>query len=87
MGGGVRPIAYVYDSPPGKQTFISAQLRREAKRWYSGRMAGLTTLEITQDAPEGFYTPTGAESNLFARPLKLRLSQRLKAPGEPSDSR
>jgi hypothetical protein len=44
-----------YDSPPGKQTFISAQLRREAKRWYTGKMAGLTVPELIQDAPEGLY--------------------------------
>ena len=54
-------LAGAYDLPPGKQTFISAQLRREAKRWYTGRMTGLTTPEITQDAPDGFYTPTGAK--------------------------
>lgn len=53
-----------YELPPGKQTFISVLLKREAKRWYTGRMAGLTTSEIIQDAPEGLYTPTGAESCL-----------------------
>ncbi|RNF93000.1 hypothetical protein EFK07_04805 [Pseudomonas putida] len=54
-------LARAYDLPPGKQTFISAQLRREAKRWHTGRMAGLTTPEITQDAPEGLYMSTGTE--------------------------
>lgn len=54
-------LAGAYDLPPGKQTFISAQLRREAKRWYSGRIAGLTALEIIQDAPESLYAPTKTE--------------------------
>jgi hypothetical protein len=54
-------LAGAYDSPPGKHTFISAQLKREAKRWYTARMAGLTALEIAHDAPEGLYTPAGAD--------------------------
>ena len=48
-------LAGAYDLLPGKQTFISAQLRREAKRWYTGKMAGLTVPELIQDAPEGLY--------------------------------
>lgn len=48
-------LADGYDLPPGKQTFISAQLRREAKRWYRGRVAGLTFPELIQSAPEGIY--------------------------------
>lgn len=54
-------LAGASELPPGKQTFISAQLRREAKRWYSGRIAGLTALEIIQDAPESLYAPTKTE--------------------------
>ena len=54
-------LAGAYELSPGKQTFISAQLRREAKRWYSGRIAGLTALEIIQDAPESLYAPTNTE--------------------------
>lgn len=41
--------------PAGKQTFISAQLRREAERWYRGREAGLTFPELIQSAPTGLY--------------------------------
>lgn len=44
-----------YELPPGKQTFISAQLRREAERWHRGREAGLTFPELIQDAPAGLY--------------------------------
>lgn len=54
-------LAGAYDLPPGKQTFISAQLRQEVERWYRGREAGLTSLELIQDAPEGLYEPAGAE--------------------------
>ena len=50
-----------YDLPRGKQTFISAQLRREAKRWYSGMMAGLTVPELIRAAPEGLYKPAEAD--------------------------
>lgn len=48
-------LAGAYDLPPGKQTFISAQLRREAERWYRGRVAGLTFPELLQNAPAGLF--------------------------------
>ena len=48
-------LAGAYELPPGKQTFVSAQLRQEAERWYRGREAGLTFLELIQDAPIGLY--------------------------------
>lgn len=44
-----------YDLPPEKQTFISASLRREAKRWHTGRMWGLAVPKLLQGAPEGLY--------------------------------
>lgn len=54
-------LAGAYDLPPGKQTFISALLKREAKRWYTGRMAGLTTPELIQNAPKGIYNLAGTD--------------------------
>jgi hypothetical protein len=44
-----------YDLAPGKQTFISALLRHEAKRWHTGMMAGVTAPALIQDAPVGLY--------------------------------
>lgn len=55
-----------YELPPGKETFISAQLKREAKRWYTERMAGRTTHEILQDAPERLYTPTETDNKTYS---------------------
>jgi hypothetical protein len=48
-------LAGAYDLPRGKQTFISAQLRREAKRWHAGRVAGLTVPQLIQSASEALY--------------------------------
>lgn len=48
-------LAGAYELPPGKQTFISAQLRREAERWHRGREVGLTLPQLIQDAPIGLY--------------------------------
>jgi len=48
-------LAGAYDRPPGKQTFISASLRREAKRWHTGMMSGVTAPELIQSAPESLY--------------------------------
>lgn len=53
-------LARAYDLPPGKQTFISAMLKREAKRWYSASLAGLTVPTIMASAPEGLYETTGS---------------------------
>lgn len=57
-------LAGAYDLPPGKQTFISAVLKREAKRWYAQMMVGVTVPMIIRDALEGLYEPAGA--NLLA---------------------
>lgn len=48
-------LAGAYDLPPGKQTFISARLKREAQRWYESRIAGMTVPQLIQDAPAGLY--------------------------------
>ncbi|PTT99936.1 hypothetical protein DBR45_25350 [Pseudomonas sp. HMWF031] len=48
-----------YHLPPGKQTFISACLRREAKRWHTGMISGLTVAELIETAPEVIYKPAG----------------------------
>ncbi|MNG96676.1 hypothetical protein D3C79_557530 [compost metagenome] len=52
-------FAGAYELPPGKQTFISAQLRREAERWHTGREADLTFPKLIQDAPIGLYELAG----------------------------
>ncbi|MNP15811.1 hypothetical protein D3C76_1081820 [compost metagenome] len=54
-------LAGAYDLPPGKQTFISAALRREAKRWRTGMMGGLTAPAIIQSAPEDLYNLAGTD--------------------------
>jgi hypothetical protein len=43
-----------YNLPPGKQTFISSQLKREARRWHEGRRMGRLVSELIAEAP-GFY--------------------------------
>ncbi|MBW3505722.1 hypothetical protein [Pseudomonas sp. NKUCC02_KPG] len=48
-------LAGAYDLPPGKQTFISAVLKREAQRWYRGKINGLTLPRLIQEAPAGLY--------------------------------
>jgi hypothetical protein len=48
-------LAGAYDLPPGKQTFVSSQLRKEAKRWHEGRMSGLTFSELIAGAPDGLF--------------------------------
>lgn len=53
-------LADAYDLPPGKQTFISTLLKREAKRWYSASLAGLSVPTIMASAPEGLYESTGS---------------------------
>ncbi|GLZ88706.1 hypothetical protein Pres01_47570 [Metapseudomonas resinovorans] len=50
-------LAEAYDIPPGKQTHISAQLRREAQRWHDGALAGLTAPELIEAGPQGLYSP------------------------------
>ncbi|MDT4882376.1 hypothetical protein FQZ97_1183210 [compost metagenome] len=50
-------LADAYDTPPGKQTHISTQLRREAQRWHDGTLAGLTAPELMQAALKGIYSP------------------------------
>ena len=43
-----------YDLPPGKHTFISSQLKREAKRWHEDSQQGKLVSELTAGAP-GLY--------------------------------
>ncbi|MFJ4352251.1 hypothetical protein ACIPZ5_15280 [Pseudomonas sp. NPDC089428] len=50
-------LASAYDLPPGKQTFISARLKREAQRWHEGRIAGMPFHKLRQQAPAGLYQP------------------------------
>ncbi|WP_271410039.1 hypothetical protein [Pseudomonas sp. Q1-7] len=57
-------LAEVYDTPPGKQTHISAQLRREAQRWHDGALAGLTARELIGSRNSGLYGPQPDEGNL-----------------------
>ena len=52
-------LAQEYDLPPGKQTFISARLKREAKRWHEGKLSGLKLFELVASAPAGLYEPSG----------------------------
>lgn len=44
-----------YELPAGKQTFISALLRREAQRWHTGKMNGLTAPQLIAGAYSGIY--------------------------------
>lgn len=39
-------LAGAYDIPPGKQSYISTGLRREAQRWHDGALAGRTSQEL-----------------------------------------
>lgn len=39
-------LAGAYDIPPGKQSYISTGLRREAQRWHDGALAGLTAQDL-----------------------------------------
>ncbi len=52
-------LAGAYELPPGKQTFVSARLKREAQRWHEGRIAGMSFEELLQQAPAGLYQPGG----------------------------
>ncbi|WP_141744297.1 hypothetical protein [Pseudomonas sp. NBRC 111120] len=52
-------LAEEYDLPKGKQTFISARLKREAKRWHEGKLSGLKVSELLATAPAGLYEPNG----------------------------
>jgi hypothetical protein len=44
-----------YDLPPGKHTFISSRLRREAKRWHEARQQGKLISELIAEAHESLY--------------------------------
>jgi len=44
-------LAGEYDLAPGKQTFISSQLKREAKRWHEGRLQDKLVSELVAGAP------------------------------------
>lgn len=50
-------LASAYDLPPGKQTFISARLKREAQRWHEGRIAGMNFQDLLHQAPSNLYHP------------------------------
>lgn len=44
-----------YEAPPGKHSFLSPLLRREAKRWHDGMRSNATSLQLITGAPEGIY--------------------------------
>ncbi|MFV2950222.1 hypothetical protein, partial [Pseudomonas japonica] len=48
-------LADSYNLAPGRQTFISAALKREAKRWHEGKLKGLTELTLREHGPAGLY--------------------------------
>lgn len=48
-------LTHEYDLPPGKHTFISSQLRREAKRWHEAKLQDKLVPELIAGAPE-LYT-------------------------------
>lgn len=48
-----------YGLPPGKQTFTSSRLKREAQRWHDGKLSGQTVSELISRAPEGIFGLTG----------------------------
>lgn len=48
-------LEHEYDLPPGKHTFISSQLRKEAKRWHEAKLEGKVVSELIAGAPE-LYT-------------------------------
>ncbi|WP_313043365.1 hypothetical protein [Pseudomonas sp.] len=48
-------LVHKYELPPGKHTFISSHLRREAKRWHEARLGGELVSELLAGAPE-LYT-------------------------------
>lgn len=48
-------LAGAYEILPGKQTYISTQLRREAQRWHDGALAGLTAPALIQADRRGLY--------------------------------
>ncbi len=49
-------LAGAYDLPPGKQTFISALLRREAQRWHDGARTGMTAPAMIQADQNCLYS-------------------------------
>ena len=48
-------LADSYNLAPGRQTFISAVLKREAKRWHEGKLKGLTERLLREEGPAGLY--------------------------------
>jgi hypothetical protein len=44
-----------YEAPPGKHSFLSPLLRREAKRWHDGMRSNATALQLVAGAPKGIY--------------------------------
>lgn len=48
-------LAVEYELPAGKPTFISSVLRREAQRWHTGKLDGLTVPELIAGAASSIY--------------------------------
>lgn len=44
-----------YETPPGKHSFLSPLLRREAKRWHDGMRSNATVPQLITGASEGIY--------------------------------
>ena len=53
-------LADSYNLAPGRQTFISAILKREAKRWHEGKLKGLTERVLREGDLEGLYESSAA---------------------------
>lgn len=51
-----------YVLPPGKSTYISTELRREAKRWHDGSLKGKTARELIGSSKNAMYGPAAALS-------------------------
>lgn len=49
-----------YVLPPGKSTYISTELRREAKRWHDGTLKGKTARELMASSKKAMYSPAKA---------------------------
>lgn len=63
--------AEMYELAPGKETYISRQLRREAERWHEGMRRGATATELVKSAQPGLYGSTAAKtSDCSFRPAK-----------------
>jgi hypothetical protein len=50
-------LAEAYDLASSKQTFVSAVLKSEARRWYEGAKSKLSVTQLVQGAPTQLYRP------------------------------